>query len=237
VLRSPTGEPVTVRDLKSKFAQQRARGAQNQITEEEEAMLLETLGRMRSRTSALSGKSQDSADESAEQHSVKSTSTMNSVIQATLTSSPSGRSTKRYSNNLFGSGRLRDYSYFRNAGAGLGRTRSARAASITPTETSISIQEVASLSDSVQPVTSDNSSIQSSIDYTTPNLLSPFAIPEEDVVQPPSTTDSSLIKRASMALADAIKELEETEDEVVMPRLPRPSPDPTSRQVEVTQPE
>ena len=200
-------------------------------------MLLETLGRMRSRTSALSGKSQDSADESSEQHSVKSTSTVNSVIQASITSSPSGRSTKRYSNNLFGSGRLRDYSYFRNAGTGHGRTRSARVASITPTETSISIQEVASLSDSVQPVTSDDSSIQSSIDNTTPNLLSSFAIPEEHVVQPPPTMDSSLIKRASMALADAINELEETEDEVVMPRLSRPSPDLTSRQVEVTQPE
>lgn len=235
-MRSPTGEPVTVQDLKSKLAQQRARGAQNQITEEEEVMLLETLGRIRSRTSALSGKSQDSADESAEQNSVKSASTVNSVIQASITSSPSGRSTKRYSNNLFGSGRLRDYSYFRNAGAGHGRTRSARVASITPTETSISIQEVTSLSDSVQPVTSDNSSIQSSIDNTTPNLLSHFAIPEEHVVQPPPM-DSSLIKRASMALADAINELEETEDEVVMPRLSRPSPDLTSRQVEVTQPQ
>ena len=196
-------------------------------------MLLETLGRIRSRTSALSGKSQDSADESAEQHSVKSTSTVNSVIQASITSSPSGRSTKRYSNNLFGSGRLRDYSYFRNAGAGLGRSRSARVASITPTETSISIQEIASLSDSVQPVASDGSSIQSTVDNTTPR---PFAIPEEHV-QPPPTMDSSLIKRASMALADAINELEETEDEVVMPRLSRPSPDLTSRQVEVTQPE
>ena len=232
-MRSPTGEPVTVQDLKSKFALQRARGAQNQISEEEEVMLLETLGRIRSRTSALSGKSQDSADESAEQHSVKSTSTVNSVIQASITSSPSGRSTKRYSNNLFGSGRLRDYSYFRNAGAGLGRSRSARVASITPTETSISIQEIASLSDSVQPVASDGSSIQSTVDNTTPR---PFAIPEEHV-QPPPTMDSSLIKRASMALADAINELEETEDEVVMPRLSRPSPDLTSRQVEVTQPE
>ncbi len=143
-MRSPTGEPVSFQDLKSKFAEQRARGAQNQISEDEEAMLLETLGRMRSRASALSSKSQDSVDESAEQHSVKSTSTINSVIQASITSSPSGRSTKRYSNNLFGSGRLRDYSYFRNAGSGHGRTRSARLPSIAPTETSVSIQEVAS---------------------------------------------------------------------------------------------
>jgi serine/arginine repetitive matrix protein 2 len=233
-LRSPTGEPVTFQDLKSKFAEQRARGAQNQISEDEEAMLLETLGRMRSKASALSSKSQDSVDESAEQHSVKSTSTINSVIQASITSSPSGRSTKRYSNNLFGSGRLRDYSYFRNAGSGHGRTRSARLPSIAPTETSVSIQEVASIPDSIQPVTSDNSSIQSSMDAMIPNLLSPSAIPEEHMVQSPSTTDPSLIKRASMALADAINELEETEDEVVMPRLSRPSLELNPRQAEVT---
>ncbi|KAF8352307.1 hypothetical protein F5887DRAFT_23796 [Amanita rubescens] len=232
VLRSPTGEPVSFQDLKSKFAEQRARGAQNQISEDEEAMLLETLGRMRSKASALSSKSQDSVDESAEQHSVKSTSTINSVIQASITSSPSGRSTKRYSNNLFGSGRLRDYSYFRNAGSGHGRTRSARLPSIAPTETSVSIQEVASIPDSIQPVTSDNSSIQSSMDAMIPNLLGPSAIPEEHMVQSPSTTDPSLIKRASMALADAINELEETEDEVVMPRLSRPSLELNPRQAE-----
>ncbi|KAK2460598.1 hypothetical protein APHAL10511_007068 [Amanita phalloides] len=223
VLRSPTGEPVTVQDLKSKFALQRARGAQNQITEEEEVMLLETLGRMRSRTSAPLGKSQDSVTEAAEQHSVKSMSTANSVIQTSVTSSPSGKSTKRYSNNLFGSGRLRDYTYFRNAGVGHGRSGSTRAPS---TETSISIQD---LPDSLQPLASDNSSIKSNIDKVA--SMNPSAISEEHAQHSP-VIDPSLLKRASMALAAAIKELEETEDEVVMPRLPRPSPDSSSRNAE-----
>ncbi len=86
-------------------------------------------------------------------------------------------------------------------------------------------------------MTSDNSSIQSGMDTMTPNLLSPSSIPEEHVVQPPPTTDSSLIKRASMALADAINEFEETEDEVVMPRLSRPSLELNPRQAEVAQSE
>ncbi|KAF8626244.1 hypothetical protein AX15_004923 [Amanita polypyramis BW_CC] len=229
LLRSPTGESASVQDLKSKFAQQRVRGASNQISEEEEDMLLETLGRMRSRTSALSEKSQDNVNELVEQHSIKSMSTTSSAIHASVTSSPSRRSTKRYSNNLFGSGRFRDYTYFRNAGIGHGRTGStpARAPSITPTETSISIQEIASLPDSFQPVTSDSSSIQSSIENKATNT--PFVISEGHL----SIPDPSLLKRASMALAHAIKELEEeTEDEVVMPRLSRPSPDLYSRQAE-----
>lgn len=195
-------------------------------------MLLETLGRMRSRTSALSGKSQDNVNELVDQHSIKSMSTTSSAIHASVTSSPSGRSTKRYSNNLFGSGRFRDYTYFRNAGTGHGRTGStpARVPSITPTETSISIQEITSLPDSFQPVTSDGSSIQSSIENKVISTPNPFVISDGQLPVP----DPSLLKRASMAFADAIKELEEeTEDEVVMPRLSRPSPDLNPRQAEV----
>ncbi|KAF8631450.1 hypothetical protein AX17_005127 [Amanita inopinata Kibby_2008] len=235
VLRSPTGDGVTVGNLKSKFAEQRERGAENHITEEEEVMLLETLGRMRSRASALPGKSQENVNELSEQHAVKSTNASISTAQSSLSSSPAGRSVKRYSNNLFGSGRLRDYTYFKSAGPSHGRTGSTRAPSLTPTETSISIQEISSLSDSLRPITPENSSVQSNVDKLA-NQTGSFILPstsEEGLLEPPPTIDSSLLKRASMALADAIKELEEeTEDEVVMPRLARPNAEQSSKQPE-----
>ena len=47
VLRNSSGDPIGVDDLKHKFAEQRARGAEHQVTEEEEDMILEALGRIR----------------------------------------------------------------------------------------------------------------------------------------------------------------------------------------------
>ncbi|PFH52425.1 hypothetical protein AMATHDRAFT_84522 [Amanita thiersii Skay4041] len=224
LLRSPKGEPFTVEDLRYRLAEQRARGAKNQITEEEEDMLLETLGRMRSKTNALSAKSQENVAEVAEPPANTAST------QSLLTSSPSGRSTKRYSNNLFGSGRLRDYTYFKHAATSHGRTGSKRAPSLTPTETSVSIQEVTSLPDSIRPTTPENVSLQSTSEIFT-NRVIPVAITsEEPNNETPSTVDSLLLKRASSALADAIKEIEEeTDDEIVMPRLARSNPDQSSR--------
>lgn len=54
LLRSSSGDPLTLDDLRSKFAEQRVRGVPNQISEEEEDMILETLGRMRTKNAALS---------------------------------------------------------------------------------------------------------------------------------------------------------------------------------------
>ncbi|KIL68589.1 hypothetical protein M378DRAFT_176734 [Amanita muscaria Koide BX008] len=233
VLRLQTGEPVTVRDLKHKFAEQRRRGARNQITEEEEVMLLETLGRMRSKTTP-SGKSQDIiVNESAEHYPDRSTSPVNSSIHASPTSSPSGKATKRYSNNLFGSGRLRDYTYFRNAGSNLGRASSTRVSSMTPTETSISIQEISSLHDGLQTLMSETSSMKSGLDSKLTNPFILMSAADEQMVESSPAIDKLVLKRASNAFADAIKELEEeTEDEVVLPRLNRPSLDSGPRQPE-----
>ena len=50
VLRNSSGEPIGLDELKSKFAEQRARGSQNQVTEEEEDMILEALGRFHGRS-------------------------------------------------------------------------------------------------------------------------------------------------------------------------------------------
>ena len=50
VLRNSSGEPIRLDELKNKFAEQRARGSQNQVTEEEEDMILEALGRFHGRS-------------------------------------------------------------------------------------------------------------------------------------------------------------------------------------------
>ena len=63
VLRNSTGEPLGLDELKSKFAEQRARGSQNQVTEEEEDMILEALGRLHTRSRSRSKqKPYDDAD-------------------------------------------------------------------------------------------------------------------------------------------------------------------------------
>ena len=102
VLRSSSGAILSVDALRLKFAEQRARGDQVQVTEEEEDMLFETLG-LRNRGAAPS-KSQENVSDTA----------------------GSGR---RYSNNLFGSGKLRDHTYIRNA-RGSSRAQSAASSDV-----------------------------------------------------------------------------------------------------------
>ncbi|KAF9036676.1 hypothetical protein BJ165DRAFT_1505100 [Panaeolus papilionaceus] len=89
-------------------------------------MLLETLGRFRSR----SGNTPDRSSENIQSETATGLSS--------VTSSPA-RSTKRYSNNLFGSGSLKTYTYINRVGtSSRGSTASSsRTASLTPTEVSV----------------------------------------------------------------------------------------------------
>ncbi|KIK59838.1 hypothetical protein GYMLUDRAFT_44306 [Collybiopsis luxurians FD-317 M1] len=202
LLRNSSGEPLPVDLLRSRLAEQRARGVENHISEEEEDMILESLG-LRTKYSAPSTDS----SESAMRQSARSTST--------LTYSPStSRSAKRYSNNLFGSGRLRDYSYARSV-TSQGRHTSSRVTSAAPSEASSA--SALTSSHEIRPLTPENDaaairsapliplapySEQSPTEYTLSKSLSPAAF-----------------KRASSALEEVIRELEEdAEDEVVMPR-------------------
>lgn len=245
LLRSSSGDPVTLEDLRSRFAEQRARGAENQISEEEEDMILETLGRIRSRNTAeRSEESIEGVDQSSstERQSVMSTGTASSSLSPSVTSSPGGRSTKRYSNNLFGSGRFRDYTYMRSVASTQSRNGSSRALSITPTESSLSMRgNTSSTAESLRPVTPDgsmlSSSVQSSPNEKTSVRSAPF-VPPIPYGEPSlsaaeyrlsKTLGPSVLKRASLALEEAIKEIEEeAEDEIVMPRtapVPRTSLD------------
>ena len=263
LLRTPSGQPLSIEQLRNRFADQRARGAENQISEEEEDMILETLGRIRgsqsgNRRSEANGNArngggrpgrEDTGDEddsstsregatadsdhqgSYERSSVRSSNTVASSFAPTsLHSSPSSRSTKRYSNNLFSSGRMRDYNYNRTQRSG-GSQRSVL--SITPTESSLSIKGMSTYSD--RPVTPERdesmaSSAQSSplTDKTRSALLNPPNPYMEHSLsaaehRSSKRLDPAALKRASLALEEALKEIEEemgeeAEDEIVMPR-------------------
>ncbi|KAF9009412.1 hypothetical protein BDQ17DRAFT_1322984 [Cyathus striatus] len=237
VLRSTSGVPVSVDDLKSKFAEQRARGAQNHITEEEEDMILDALGRIRTRTSTTTSASTDNVvgvngEDTDDPKSIRS------GASSFITSSPNGRTGKRYSNNLFSSGR-RDYSYMRHHGSS--SKGSTRTASMTPTESSIVTRDnTNSVVDSLRPVTPDNASslrspsasLQSSPNDKSSVRSAPLVPPAPYGELSSSSTSTaaveyrlaktfgpSVLQRASMALEEVIKEIEdEVEEEIVMPR-------------------
>ncbi|KAG5652341.1 hypothetical protein H0H81_005362 [Sphagnurus paluster] len=230
LLRSSSGEPVALDILRNRLADQRARGAANHISEEEEEMIFDTLRSFRSpRPAPPVEENQNTMDT---EDFRQSTSTMQSSLApsvASVTSSPSGRSTRRYSNNLFGSGRFHDYNYIRS----VTKNGSARTSSLTPTESSYR-GNTSSVVDSLRPVTPESSGPSSST-HSSPNpnehassvRLAPLAAPVPYGEQLLSvaeyriskTLGSSAAKRASMALEEAIKEIEEeAEDEILIQR-------------------
>jgi serine/arginine repetitive matrix protein 2 len=243
LLQSSSGDLVPLDQLRSRLAEQRARGAENHISEEEEDMILETLRGIRSKTAGTAQKSQESIrerDDPSFRQSIQSTNTVESSLPpSSVSSSPSGRSAKRYSNNLFGSGRFRDYTYLRNAT----RNGSSRTQSLTPTESSQNFPgNTSSVTDSLRPITPENNGLTSST-QSSPNEVfeqpaalvltgsygeQPLSVAEYRITK---TLGPSVLKRASLALEEAIKELEEeAEDEIVMPRRSTPIPRATVEQ-------
>lgn len=221
LLRS-VGDPLLLDQLRSRLADQRARGAENQITEEEEEMFIETLEHMRPRNAPTA--SHDSIDEGE----MGARNSMRSTTTSSVSSSPSSRSTKRYSNNLFGSGRLRDYTYLKSvASSRTSASSGSRTVSLAPTEAS----EKTLSSSSFRPVTPDASSNSLSSVQSSPNEkggMRSSQVPStpygEQVITAAEyrlqkTLGPSVLKRASMALDEAIREIEdEVEDEILLPR-------------------
>jgi len=218
LLRS-VGDPLLLGQLRSRLADQRARGAENQITEEEEEMFLETLERMRPKN--MASRSNDSVDQGA-RNSLKSTA------PTSVSSSPSSRSTKRYSNNLFGSGRLRDYTYLKSVTSSRGSaSSSSRTVSLTPTEASEKTFRPSTPESGSNPTSSVQSSPNENGGPVHPAPQVPFAPYGEQQLQVitaaeyrlQKTLGPSVLKRASMALDEAIREIEdEVEDEILLPR-------------------
>lgn len=162
---------------------------------------------------------------SYDRSSVRSSNTMISSFSPIATSSvrSSPRSVKRYSNNLFGSGRMRDYNYNRSP-------RSGGSQRIVSTESGLSIKGY-----SDRPITPDGDASMSSSAQSSP-MNDKTPVLRSAPLNPPgpyktSTADHRIsktlnpaaFKRASLALEEALKEIEEeigeeAEDEIVMPR-------------------
>ncbi|EPQ58417.1 hypothetical protein GLOTRDRAFT_137137 [Gloeophyllum trabeum ATCC 11539] len=259
LLRTSSGNPLSLDELRSRIAEHRARGAENQLTEEQEDMILETL-RLRIKYGSSSTRdANSSADSMAEassdlgdgRQSMRSTTTMNSGSVQYSPSSPhsSGRPGKRYSNNIFGSSRLRDYGYRRSVSSqrSIGSGRSAVSATATDTSGSGNISsgwrgegQGSLYSDSLRPVTPENrgtasasTSVTSSPNEKTPLArsvtLNPGTSTEESSASSQGSTASERrpsrafspveLVHMSIALEDVIREMEEEAEDEIV--MPR----------------
>ena len=269
VLRNSTGEPIGLDELKSKFAEQRARGSQNQVTEEEEDMILEALGRLHTRSrsrskqkpyggggarAANAAADEDEDDTSATDNGVRESvrSSANSVSSpslhgaasiASMSSAKGSTSSRRMSNNLFGSGKFRDQAYFlRTAGhaphsprrGGRGSSAVAQSDSTASMSTISSLQgengNASSYGDSLRPTTPEGSTYTfSGSAPSSPGDASTLSKDRGSQSDYSSTFSKRLskalspdgLRRASLALDQAIRELEEEgDDEILMERSP-----------------
>lgn len=143
LLQKQTGDP-SLAGLREGFAEQRARGAPNHITEEEEHMVLATLARIRE-GGAASDDDEAAAPRTPPPAPLRETdnesdyptspirggskysSRSNGTSPSTRRGGGSARPAKRYSNNLFGSGAFRDQTSYVRAGH-LPRQSSSRSA-------------------------------------------------------------------------------------------------------------
>lgn len=253
---------MTIDDLRSKFAEQRAKGAEHTISEEEEDMLLETLGKWRGRNSGSHSTTDHSADSSftatttsdggnTEESGSNSSTTVKLSGKgsgSTATSSSSQSKPKRYSNNLFGSGRLRDYTYLRSTVTSTSKTSpggSSKPDSVTQSEDSTTNSRFPntssftdSLASSSPPTGVDESVMSVNIANDQGSEQSASSSANEGVSAAEYRLQKGLgpmgLMKASVALENVIKEIEdEVEEEIVMPRstpIPRNHVDPPPQQ-------
>lgn len=258
VLRNSSGEPIGLDEIKFKLAEQRARGSEHRVSEEEEDMILEALSRLRGRGNSrsntfvddgtsservLSGysESQDSnvrisASPSVGAQSV--TSSTGSVLHGSpsaisLSSSKGSQASRRMSNNLFASGKFHDHSYMRTAYQRRGPNGSfARSSSVKHSDSNNSMstitssrvgQNTSTYSDtqSLRPVTPDGSMPASSPPSSPNHALYARDTDAELRNDPSRTLVPEVLGRASLALDEVIRELEEEgDDEVLVERSP-----------------
>ena len=245
LLRSEDGEPVGLEQIKARFAEQRARGAPNQVSEEEESMILEALGRMHVRTAAaeqqddlLSDPGTSPRQSSTNSFDTSTSSIMGNVI-GNVTPTPSPKNTKRgqkrYSNNLFGSGKFRDDVYIRTIRGGSGRSALSNAGSDVST-VSRTLRTKNNFLRPGSPEEADSSGISAP---SSPNVLtdreslstsrSAFLDSSPNIsteIRLSQTFHPDAFKRASLALEEVIREIEEeaeepgVDDDIVLLRSP-----------------
>ena len=245
LLRSEDGELVGLEHLKARFAEQRARGAPNQVSEEEESMILEALGRMRVRTAAAEQQADPlsysgiSLRQSSTNSLDTSTSSLMGNIVGNLSPTPAPKNTKRaqkrYSNNLFGSGKFRDDVYIRTVRGGSGRS----ALSNTGSDVGTTSRILRTKDNFLRPGSPDELDSSGISAPSSPNVLtdreslstsqsaffdsSPNTSTE---IRLSDTFHPDLLKRASVVLEEVIREIEEeaeepgVDDDIVLLRSP-----------------
>ena len=245
LLRSEDGELLGLDHLRARFAEQRARGAPNQVSEEEESMILEALGRMHVKAAAaeqqddlLSDSGLSPRQSSANSLDTSTSSLMGNVV-GNLSPTPAPKNTKRpqkrYSNNLFGSGKFRDDVYIRTVRGGSGRSALSNAGSDTTTtshllrtkdnflrpgspEDADSSGMSAPSSPNVHTDRESLSTFQSAFLDSSPNTSTEIRLSD--------TFHPDLLKRASLVLEEVIREIEEeaeepgVDDDIVLLRSP-----------------
>ena len=245
LLRSEDGELLGLDHLRARFAEQRARGAPNQVSEEEESMILEALGRMHVKTAAAEqrGNILSDPDISPLQSSTNSLDTSTSSLMGNVvgnvspTPAPKNPKSaqKRYSNNLFGSGKFRDDVYIRTIRGGSGRSALTNAGSDAAT-TSRSPRNGNNFLRPGSPEEADSSGISAP---SSPNVLTDreslstsqsafldFSPNASTEIRLSDTFHPDLFKRASLALEEVIREIEEEaeepgiDDDIVLLRSP-----------------
>ena len=269
-MRSSSGVPYSLDDLRSRFAEQRAKGAENQISEEEEDMLLDMLSRIRAHGAGLGGAHPKSSSASDTYQSVvrsdpssasvssndAASSTSSTVRQSTQSSaamsvnsgsssaydpshspaSPSSRSSKRHSNNLFSAGHFRDVRYMRKSS---NRTISSSRSALSSTQSESTTENVANaLIDSysegiMRPMTPENTTptaspsaspvspaVNRSVNMSSSSIEDSLGpLPGASTLRISRQLTGNQIQRMSMSLEEAIKKIEEeADDQVLVPR-------------------
>ena len=218
--------------LKARFAEQRARGAPNQVSEEEEGMILEALGRMRIRTAAAEQQDDPFSDpgtfprQSSTNSLDTSTSSLMGNVIGNVSPTPAPKNTKRvqkrYSNNLFGSGKFRDDVYIRTVRGGSGRS----ALSNTGSDVSTISRTLQAKNNFLRPASPEDADSSGRSAPSSPNGLtdreslstSQSAFIDSYSITPTEirlshTLHPDVLKRASLALDEVIREIEEEAEE------------------------
>ncbi|KAH9038984.1 hypothetical protein EDB85DRAFT_2141550 [Lactarius pseudohatsudake] len=219
LLRAASGDHLSLDDIKNRLAEQRARGAENHLSEEEAEMFLQTLSRLRSKASS-SSTSGDST------HGPASILSSEATTSSSVTSSPG--STKRYSNNMFGSGKFRDYTYMRSVtkertGKVSAGRRSTNSALLSASGHSYKMSDPPIPEDTSQTDPdfsahdSDTTPLASGVDAPTSEL-------EQGIVK---TFQPNHVRRVSLAVEEVMREIEEEavgdgDDKILIPRAAAP---------------
>jgi serine/arginine repetitive matrix protein 2 len=188
-------------------------------------MFLQTLGRIRSKPSV--GSTSSDSTSSPARGSLRSTDTTTS--SATSTSG----STKRYSNNMFGSGKFRDHTYLRSVAkerGGKGGVGKRGAANSSSSSTSGRIYKASDTSIPEESSHTDSEPFAHDSDATphASGVESPASELEQGIVK---TFERGHLRRASLALEEVIREFEDKvdgdgdgdgDDKILIPRSPAP---------------